>query len=112
LDKAKNLFVVHYASNVWVASLGLTGPFGALVAFLIRLAMGDMLDRGIILADITLDKLKEALKEPQWKEAALKAYKSAIAKPKLSEEEKDVIREQYLDALSKYATYGNGIANG
>lgn len=67
-----------------------------------------MLDKGIIQLDIQIDKLKEALKDPQWRDAAEKAYKKASAKV-YTEEEKDAIRKQYLDALSKYATYGNGV---
>lgn len=67
-----------------------------------------MLDRGLIVLDIKIDKIKEALKDPQWREAAGKAYAKATAGVK-TESEKDEIRKEYLAALSKYATYGNGV---
>lgn len=90
------------------AALGLSG-FGAWIFGLVAAnVLGVMLDRGIIVMDIGIDKLKEALKDPQWRAAAEKAYKKASARV-YTEEEKNAIRKQYIDALSKYATYGNGL---
>ncbi len=67
-----------------------------------------MLDNGLILVDIQIDKLGQALKDPQWRQAAGKAYAHA-SKRVYTEEEKNAIRKQYLDALARYATYGNGV---
>lgn len=102
----KNSFVVQYGVHLWLASIGLTGPFGAFVAFFATRVLGDMLDRGIIKIDISIDKLKQALKEKDWKDAAEKAYGKAIAKV-YTEKEKDEIRTEYLAALSKYVGFGS-----
>lgn len=67
-----------------------------------------MLDNGIIELDITIDRMKEALKDPNWREGARKVYKEASSKA-LTEAEKDVIRKEYIKVLSAYATYGNGM---
>ena len=104
----KNSFVVNYAVHMWIASMSISGPLGAFVAFFAKRILGDMIDRGLIVVDIQIDKLKQALKDKQWKEAALKAYNHASARV-YSEAEKDAIRKEYLDALSKYATYGDGL---
>ena len=66
-----------------------------------------MLEKGVIVLDITIDKLKEAMKEKEWREAAEKAYAHASEKV-FTEEEKDAIRKEYLKALSDYATFSNG----
>lgn len=88
--------------------MNVTGPFGALIAFIARRFLGSLLDKGIILVDISLDKIDQAKKDPKWRDAAEKAYKNASNGVK-TEEEKDAIRKEYLAALEKYATFGNGI---
>ena len=104
----KNSFVVNYAVHLWIASLGVSGPFGALIAYVAKLILGEMLDRGLIVVDIQMDRLNEALKDSQWRDAAEKAYKKAVAKV-YTEEEKDAIRKQYVAALVKYARFGDGL---
>ncbi len=106
----KNSFAVQYSVNLLLAALGLSGPLGMLVGLVLRVFLGEMLDRGLITLDIQIDKLKEAIKDPQWREAALKAYEKASSKVH-TEGEKDAIRKEYTDALAAYATYGNGVLN-
>lgn len=84
------------------------GPLGAFLGFILSIILGKMLDNGLIVLDIQIDKVKEAMKDPQWRAAAEKAYKTAVARV-YTEEEKNVIRKQYLEALARYATYGNGL---
>lgn len=93
-----------------MASLGLAGFPAAIVGFFAKIVLGALLDRGIIVVDIQLDKLKEGLKEIEWKTAIEKAYGDALKKV-YSEEEKNAIRKEYLDALSKYASFGNGVSD-
>lgn len=93
-----------------MAAFGLSGIPATIFAFVASRILGEMLDRGIIVLDIQIDKIKEALKDPQWREAAQKAYEKASARV-YTEEEKNAIRKEYLDALAKYATYGNGLPN-
>lgn len=84
------------------------GPLGSLVAFIAAQILGSMLDKGLILVDIGIDQITQAMKDPQWRETIEKVYNQAHSSVK-TEEEKIAIRQQYLDALSKYATYGNGV---
>lgn len=88
--------------------MNVSGPFGALISFIARRFLGSLLDKGIIVLDISLDKIDQAKKDPKWRDAAHKAYANAI-RPNLTPEEKDAIRKEYLDALDKYATFGNGM---
>lgn len=90
--------------------MNLTGPFGAFVAFFATKLLGSLLDNGIVTIDIQIDKLKLALQDKQWKQAAALAYQKASSRV-YSEKEKIEIRKQYLDALNKYVTYGNGMSD-
>lgn len=107
----KNSFVVNYAVHLWLAAMGVSGFWGGFVAFFATRLLGSMLDKGLILVDIQLDKLQQALKDSEWRDAAQKAYNLASARV-YTEEEKNAIREQYKKALASYATYGNGVQNG
>lgn len=98
----KNSFVVEYAVHLLIASMNISGPFAALIAYLAKTILGELLDRGIIELDIQIDKLKEGLKSDQWKDAIEKAYAKASSKV-YTEEEKNAIRQEYLDAIRKYA---------
>ena len=106
----KNSFVVSYAVKAWITSMGLTGPLGAFVSFFATRLLGSMLDKGMILVDIKMDHLKEAMKDPKWRKEALKYYEMA-GQRLYSEDEKNEIRKQYLAALAAYATYGNGMSD-
>lgn len=88
--------------------MGVSGPLGAFISFIASNVLGSMLDNGIIKLDITIDRIKEAMKDPMWRVEAQNAYKNATKKV-YAEWEKEAIRKEYLDALSKYATYGNGL---
>ncbi len=105
-----NSFIVQYAVQMGIASLGLGGPIGAFVAFLAEKFLGVLLDRGLIKLDISMDGWAEARKDPKWKDAAEKAFNRATARV-YTEEEKDAIRKEYLAALSNYATFGNGLSD-
>lgn len=104
----KNSFVVKYSIHLWLTTMGVSGPLGAFISFIATHVLGSMLDNGIIVLDISVDRIKEAMKDPVWRIEAQNAYKKATARV-YEQWEKDKIRKEYLDALSKYATYGNGV---
>ena len=99
--KARDSFTVQYGVQLLLASKGLTGFVGKIVGFVAAWILGDMVDLGILKIDLTIDKLKQALKEVQWRDAALKAYNKATAKV-YTDEEKQAIRDEYLKALDNY----------
>ena len=107
----KDSFVVNYAVKLWLTSMGVSGFFGGFLSFIAVRVLGSMIDKGLIVVDIKIDKLKEALKDPEWRDAAKKAYDLASARV-YTEAEKDEIRKQYQKALAAYATYGDGLQDG
>ncbi len=103
-------FSVQYASFLIVAKWGLGAFFGPIAAFFVAIVLGAGVDLAILAIDISIDRLKEAMKEEKWKDAAAKAYANA-SKKVYTEEEKNAIRKEYLDALGDYAGFGDGVPN-
>jgi len=100
----RNSFTVQYAVRLWVAAMGLAGFPAMVVGFVASYILGSLLDLGIVSIDIQIDKLKQALKDPQWRAAAVQAYRKASAQA-YSEEEKSAIRKEYLAALDAYISF-------
>lgn len=101
----KDSFIVNFALHLWLAHFGIAGPLADFIAFFGTRFLGSLLDRGILVIDLTLDSIKLALKEDQYRKLAEVAYKKAIAKV-YTEGEKDEVRKQYLDALRDFARVG------
>lgn len=91
------------AVQLWLASIGVTGLPATFLTFVAALVVGSMLDKGIIVIDIQIDKIREAMKDKRWREQATKLYGKALAKV-YTEKEKDEIRKAYMDALGEYAS--------
>lgn len=108
----KDSFVVQYSILLWLQAVGVsaTGPIGLILIFFLSRVLGSMLDFGILQADIALDKLGQALRSDQWRKAALQAYQRASSKV-YTEDEKNAIRKEYLDALTKYVSF-TGVPDG
>jgi len=100
----RNSFTVQYAVHLWIAAIGLAGFPAMIVGFIASYVLGSMLDIGIVNLDIQIDKLKQAMKDPQWRKAAEAAYKKASSGV-YTEEEKDAIRKEYLAALDAYISF-------
>lgn len=97
----KDSFTIRYAVQLWLATMGVPTPVGYVVGLIAAHFLGDLVDKGLIKIDITIDKLREALKDPEWRDAALKAYNHAQAKV-YTEAEKNEIRKEYHKALDRY----------
>lgn len=96
--------------GLWLTSIGLTGPVGAIVGFIATKILESVLDKGILKIDLTIDSIKVAMQEEQYKKLAEAAYGKATARV-YTEVEKDAIRKQYLDALRDFARFGNGLSD-
>lgn len=94
---------LNLAIKLWLASMGITGFPAWILTVVTAAIIGSLLDRGIILIDIQLDKINEAMKDKRWREQATKIYGKAVARV-YTEKEKDEIRKAYLSALGDYAT--------
>lgn len=88
---------------IWIAKLGLVGLPASILTFVAALVLGSMLDQAIIKIDVFLDTVREAMKDPKWRDQATALFKTATARV-YTEKEKDEIRKQYLDALGDYAS--------
>ena len=99
----KNSPTLKLAVQLWLAASGVTGLPATILAFIAVAILGNMLDKGIILLDIQIDKIREAMKDPRWRDQATKLYGKALSRV-YTEKEKDEIRKAYLDALGDYAT--------
>jgi hypothetical protein len=104
----KNSFVVNYAMHSWLIAMGvsISGPWGLFLIAVGSRILGSMLDRGIIELDITIDHLKQAAKDPQWRYQVGKIYSKTVSKV-FDEKEKDEIRRQYMEVLNQYAIFAN-----
>lgn len=107
MHSAKDLFSLKLGVGLWINSLGL-GWLGNIIAPFIEWALGSMIDFGIFKIDITINAIQEGMKKSEFKDLAQKAHDSAIKKV-YTEQEKDAIRRQYLDILSKFVAFGNGV---
>lgn len=94
--------------SLWLTSVGLTGPLGAIVGFFASILLGSLLDKGILVMDLTISSLKVALSKEEFKDAAKKAYDHATARV-YTEEEKVAIRKQYQDIIDRFGSVGNGL---
>lgn len=106
----RNSFIVQFGVGLWLTSIGVSGFLAGPLGWIASWVLGTMLDKGILLIDLSLSSLKVALEEDQYKDAAKKAYDHAQARV-YTEEEKNAIRKEYLAALSRFASVGNGLPN-
>ena len=90
--------------NVWLTSKGLTGFWGKILGTIAGYFIGEMIDYSILAIDLTADRMKQALKDINWRDAALKAYNKASSKV-YTEEEKKEIRAEYLKILDNYIAF-------
>ena len=91
-----------------LTQLGITGVWASVVGILARWLLGKFLDEGILQIDLTVASLKTALEADAYKQLAKQAYDHASARV-YTEAEKEVIRQDYLAALDKFAFVGNGV---
>lgn len=106
----KNSFVVQFLVSKWLLAIGATGFFGGILGIVAAWILGDFADRGIVKIDLNIDQIKEALRDEKWKKQAVEYFHEAGARL-YSEEEKNAVRQHYLDALADYVGFGDGLSN-
>lgn len=89
----------------WVSRFVLSGPLGFVIMFFGEKFLGLLVERAIIQIDIGINGIKEAMSLEEYRAFAKEAYERTTAKV-YTEEEKQVIRKQYLDALSRFGAFG------
>lgn len=106
-NKNSGLFTVRLGVSLLLAKFGVVGILGDVVGYFVRSLLGLLIEDGTFLIDIGLDAYKEGQKLDEFKKEAEIAYKKATAKL-YSEAEKNEIRKQYLDIISRIGVVGNG----
>jgi hypothetical protein len=104
----KNLFVVDFGVTLWLGSWGITGCGAELLGLPLRWVLGNLIERGILVIDLTIVSIKVAMELDTYRPAAIKAYKRAKARLYTDEEKKE-IRRLYLDVMRDFARVGNGM---
>lgn len=104
----RDSFLAQLGASLWLASFGITGVLSQFLSPLVAWVIGDMIDKGIYVIDLTLNAVKTGMQMEQFKELAEAAYQRASARV-YTEEEKVEIRKQYLDVIRDFARFGNGL---
>lgn len=100
----KNSPTLLLTLRIGLSYLGITGWPANLISGLIAMFLGPMIDKNVIRPiDITIDARNQAMKDPRWRDEATRLFSKASAKL-YTEEEKDAIRQEYLNALGDYAS--------
>lgn len=106
-NQYRDAFITRLGVSLLLAKFGIVGPAANLISFFIRGLVGLLMEDGTFLIDVSLDAYREGRKIPEFEKAAEAAYRKASAKV-YSAKEKNEIRRQYLEILSKIVPVGNG----
>ncbi len=105
-NKHKDLFIVEMGVTLLMVRYGISGVAAKFIGFFLKGTIGMLMESGIYIIDIGLDALKEGSKLVEFEKEATKLYNKTIAKV-YDEEEKEKIRKEYLDVISKIGNVGN-----
>lgn len=105
-NEQKESFAVQLSTTLLLSSFGATGFFVAPLSYLIRGVLGLFLEAGIFQIDVLLDAYKEGEKRKTFEEMAEAAWKKTTAKV-YDEKEKDRIRAEYLEIISRIGVVGS-----
>lgn len=104
--KNRNLFAVRLGSQLILAKYGVTGAAADFFGFGLRCGIGFLIEVGVYKIDLLLDSYREGMKLEAFMKEAKAAYEKATAKL-YTEEEKQKIRQEYLEIISRIGTVGN-----
>lgn len=102
----RDTFIVRLGTKLLLSKFGLAGPLGDFVGTFVRGFLGLIMETGVFQIDLLLDAYREGKKIPEFEKAASEAYAKATAKI-YDEEQKNEIRKQYLEILSKIVPVGD-----
>jgi len=99
--------VVQLGSSLLLANFGIVGIPATIIKYFLSGIVGIFIEEGVYLIDFTLDALKEGRNLKEFEVLAKAAYEKATAKL-YDETEKQKIRQQYLEIISKIGVVGDG----
>lgn len=104
-NKNRNLFTVRLGTTLLLSRFGIVGVPARFLSFFIRGFIGILIEDGTFLIDVALDAYREGQKLEEFKVKARQAYEEATAKI-YDETEKEKIRQQYLEIISRIGVVG------
>lgn len=106
-NKGKDLFIVKLGSALLLANLGVVGVAASFLGPLIRGFIGLLYEDGTFLIDLAIDSYREGKKLKEFEAIAGPLYEQAM-RGKKTEAEKQALRKQYLEVISKIGAVGRG----
>lgn len=105
----RNSFTAQLGTALLLGSFGIaTGSFaGVAIGYVLRGVLGVFLEKGILIIDLSIISLDEGRKLEEFKITASAAYAKATAKV-YDEKQKEKIRQEYLQIISKFGFVGDG----
>lgn len=98
--------MIRLGSSLILGKFGIVGPLADFIGVFLRGILGTIVETGIFQLDLTLDSLREGMKEKDFIKDATAAYEKATAKV-YDEKTKNEIRKQYLDIISRFGNVGD-----
>lgn len=105
-NKQKDMFSVKLGVALLLAKFGIVGALSDFLGYFLRAILGGLMEEGTFLIDIKIDAYKEGQKLKEFEKKAGELYAKAMAK-KYTEDEKNEIRKQYLEVISRIGAVGN-----
>lgn len=101
-NKYADGLLARLGATLFLAKFGVVGVLAKTMLPFVSGFIGLMIESGVFKLDLTIDALQEGAKLREFQKAAKEAY--AHAKSKVhTPEEKERIRQQYLDIIRKFA---------
>ena len=102
----KDMFSVKLGVALLLAKFGIVGSLADFLSYFIRAILGALMEEGTFLIDIKIDAYKEGKKLKEFEQKAGELYAKAMAK-KYTEDQKNAIRKEYLEIISRIGAVGN-----
>lgn len=106
-NEHQNTFVVRLGVTLLLAKFGITGFLADVLGRILRPVLGLLMESGIFFIDLTMDAYKEGKKLAEFKDKATELHDKLQASKKLTEEQKDAYRKEYLRLISLIGNVGN-----
>lgn len=102
-NKFKDAYLIQLGTKILLRKLDVTGFLSSILGPFISGLLGLFVGWGVLKIDLTLDSLIEGMTLEEFRHFSAEAYNHALSKVHTAEE-KQKIREQYLAAVSKFAS--------
>lgn len=103
----KDAFVVRLGVTLLLTKFGIVGRWADLLGAIMRPFLGLAIETGIFHIDLTLDAYREGKKLAEFTKTASELHDKLQASKKLTEEQKNAYRKEYLRLIGLIGNVGN-----